>query len=295
MKFLQSFSIICLLALVAACDQQESQELTKRGYRLERHVSTNGAKPAPGEYAYFQIVMRHQDSIMNTSYGSDQIPRIRIPAEAEYTAETPIIVDALAMMAEGDSATLFFPLDSLDDVPPAFANIKVIEYDLKFVEIKTDEEFKAEMQAVLDERQAEMDAARARKPEVVAMAEQTLADYKAGKLSNLQKTATGLEYFIHEQGTGEVPKSGDMVSVQYYGAFMDGKSFDNSYDQGEPYQFPLGQGRAIKGWDEAIAYINEGTVASLFIPPSLGYGETGYLDIPGNTPLYFLIQLAEVN
>lgn len=298
MKITQIFSLIVLLALLISCGNQETngdQEYTRRGYRLERHVSNNGERPIPGEYAYFQIVMRHKDSIFNTSYGSDQIPRIRIPAEEEYTPETPIIVDALAMMSEGDSATLYFPLDSLDQVPPAFADIDVIEYDLKFLEIKSDEEFKAEMQEVMDKRAEEMDAARAKKPEIVAAAEKALADYKAGRFQNLQKTDSGLEYVIHEEGTGPMPKTGDMVSVHYYGAFMDGKSFDSSYDHGEPYTFPLDRGQAIKGWDEGIGYLKEGTRASLFIPPSLGYGETGYSDIPGNTPLYFMVELTEVN
>lgn len=295
MKILQMAFFSGLLALLIACSNSEqSQEQTRRGYRLERHVSNNGAKPVPGEYAYFQIVMRFKDSIINTSYGSEQIPRIRIPAEEEYTKETPVIIDALAMMSEGDSATLYFPLDSLEQRPPAFADIDVIEYDLKFLEIKSDEEFKAEMQEIMDQRAAEMDAAKARKPEIVAMAEQALADYKAGKLQ-LQKTDSGLEYFIHEEGTGEMPGNGDMVAVHYYGAFLDGNSFDNSYDKGEPYRFPLGRGQAIKGWDEGIGYLKEGSVASLFIPPALGYGESGYADIPGNTPLYFLVNLAEVN
>lgn len=287
--------IVLLTGILIACQQETTGDLTRRGYRLERHVSTNGPHPAPGEYAYFQIVMRHKDSILNTSYGSDQIPRIRIPEEDEYTKETPIIIDALAMMSEGDSATLYFPLDSVEELPPAFAGMEMIEYDLKFVEIKTDEEFKAEMQAVLDQRNADMEITRARKPEIMQMAEKALADYKAGRLTNLQKTASGLEYAIHQEGSGAVPAAGDMVSVHYYGTFMDGKSFDNSYDHGEAYEFPLGQGRAIKGWDEGIGYLKEGTTASLFIPPALGYGESGYLEIPGNTPLYFLVELTGVN
>ncbi|MCL4117245.1 UNVERIFIED_CONTAM: hypothetical protein GTU68_041228 [Idotea baltica] len=86
-----------------------------------------------------------------------------------------------------------------------------------------------------------------------------------------------------------------MAAVQYYGAFMDGKKFDTSFEQGEPFRFPLGQGRAIKGWDEAVALFKKGTVASLFIPPALGYGEAGYLDIPGNAQLYFLVELVGIN
>ena len=297
MKTINLSIILGTVLVLIACQNQESTsgDLTRRGYRLQTHVSTNGPKPVPGEYAYFQIVMRHGDSILNTSYGSDQIPRIKIPTEEEYTKETPIILDALALMAEGDSATLYFPTDSLDDIPPAFAHIKLIEYDLKFLEIKTDEEFQAEMQAVLKEREEAMAAAQAKRPEIIEEATKALAAYKAGNLKNLQKTESGLEYVIHDEGTGDMPQQGDMVSVHYYGAFMDGKRFDDSYEMGEPYRFPLGQQRAIKGWDVGVALLKKGAVASFFIPPALGYGESGYMDIPGNTPLYFRVQLMSIN
>jgi FKBP-type peptidyl-prolyl cis-trans isomerase len=284
-----------ILLVSCSSNEQASGDLTRRGYRLERHVSTNAAKPVPGEYAYFQIIMRHGDSVLNTSYGSDQIPRIKIPTEEEYTKETPIIIDALALMAAGDSATLYFPTDSLDDIPPQFAHIKMIEYDLKFLEIKTDEEFQAEMQAVLKEREDAMAEAQAMRPEIEAKAAKALNEYNAKTIQNLQKTDSGLEYVIHSEGTGELPQPGDMVAVHYYGTFYDGKRFDDSYEMGEPYRFPLGQGRAIQGWDIGVGLLKKGSVASLFVPPALAYGETGYLDIPGNTPLYFLVELTAIN
>ncbi|NND35294.1 MAG: hypothetical protein HKN76_22085 [Saprospiraceae bacterium] len=297
MKILNFSIILSAIVVIISCGSEDASkgDLTRRGYRLEKHISTNGPKPVPGEYAYFHIVMRHGDSVLNSSYGSDQIPRIKIPTEEEYTKETPIIIDALALMSEGDSATLFFPTDSLDDIPPAFAHIKLIEYDLNFLEIKTDEEFKEEMQAVLKEREEQIAEAQAIRPEIVEKAAQALAAYNAGNLPNLQKTDSGLEYVIHDEGTGDLPAPGDMVSVHYYGTFMDGKRFDDSYEMGEPYTFPLGQQRAIAGWDVGIALLNEGATASFFIPPALGYGEAGYMDIPGNTPLYFRVQLMSIN
>lgn len=297
MRILHLSTILISLLFLIACSSKEeaSGDLTRRGYRLEKHVSANAAKPVPGEYAYFQIIMRHGDSVLNTSYGSEQIPRIKIPTEEEYTKETPIIIDALALMAPGDSATLYFPTDSLDDIPPQFAHIKMIEYDLKFLETKTDEEFKAEMQAVLKEREDAMAATQAMRPEIEARAAKTLNEYNAKTIQNLQTTDSGLEYVIHTEGAGEVAKPGDMVAVHYYGTFYDGKRFDDSYEMGEPYRFPLGQGRAIQGWDIGVGLLKKGSVASFFVPPALAYGESGYLDIPGNTPLYFLVELESIN
>ncbi len=74
MRILESTLILSLVVLFAACQPESTTgEMTRRGYELVKHVSTGGQMPQPGEYAYFQIVMRHGDSILNTSYGSDQI------------------------------------------------------------------------------------------------------------------------------------------------------------------------------------------------------------------------------
>ena len=293
MKTRSLYSLLIIL-LVVGCGQDNTDQTTRRGYRYVHHVDEAGQKAVPGEYAYFNIVMRHGDSILNTSYGMADIPRIRIPNAEEFSTETPIIVDALEIMGKGDSLTLYYPLDSLENVPPAFAHIDVVEYDLALVDIKTGEEYQAEMDSILALRQVEMQATQARKPEVAAFASETLSDYNQGNLG-VETTPSGLKYIIHEEGTGDMPSPGDMVSVHYFGTFMDGNSFDTSFEGGEPFTFPLGQGRAIPGWDEGIAYLMEGAKASLIVPPALGYGETGYMDIPGNTTLYFYVELKEVN
>ena len=290
MKNLNPAIFLFLILFVSGC-KQESNDVTYRGYKLVRHISNQTAQPLAGEYAYFHINLRHKDSIINTSYGSDQIPRLRIPAQDEFNRETPIYVDALALMAKGDSATLYCPIDSLGQVPPAFADMDILEFDLKMLDIKTDAEYQEEMQVALDDRQREMEESRARKDEISEFAAKALDDYKKGAYPDMIKTPSGLEYVIHKDGTGTVPKSGQMVSVHYYGTYMDGKVFDTSFEQGEPYRFPLGQGRVIKAWDEGIGYLKPGSMASLFVPPELAYGETGYMGIPGNTPLYFLVEL----
>ena len=290
----QAILFASAILMMVSCATEPERAMSPRGFEYIKHVSSGGEVVKPGEYAYFNIVMRHKDSVLNSSYGESDMPRIRIPSAEEYTEQTPVVVDALAIMAKGDSVTLFYPLDSLENVPPAFADIDVIEYDLIMEDIKDEMAYEAEMNAAMQEREAAAKQLQERLPEVSALAAETLAAYNKGTL-NVTKTPSGLEYIIHEEGTGARPSNGDMTAVQYFGTFMDGKKFDSSFDSGRAFSFPIGQQRAIGGWDEGIAYLKEGAKASLIVPPSLGYGETGYMDIPGNTTLYFYVELEKVN
>ena len=106
------------------------------------------------------------------------------------------------------------------------------------------------------------------------------------------KTASGLTFIITKHGTGALAKVGDTVSVHYTGTLTDGTKFDSSRDRGEPIEFPLGQGRVIKGWDEGIAKMHVGDQAILIIPPSIGYGSRGAGDaIPPDATLIFIVEL----
>ena len=88
-------------------------------------------------------------------------------------------------------------------------------------------------------------------------------------------TASGLTYIITKHGTGEQLKAGDNIIVNYTGLLTNGLKFDSSLDRDEPFSFPLGAGRVIKGWDEGFAKLKIGDHATLIIPPSIGYGARG--------------------
>jgi peptidylprolyl isomerase len=109
-------------------------------------------------------------------------------------------------------------------------------------------------------------------------------------------TASGLRYVDLVEGSGASPTTGDRVEVHYTGWLEDGKKFDSSHDRREPFVFPLGLGRVIRGWDEGVATMKVGGRRRLTIPPQLGYGDRGAgRVIPPGATLVFEVELLRIN
>jgi FKBP-type peptidyl-prolyl cis-trans isomerase len=107
---------------------------------------------------------------------------------------------------------------------------------------------------------------------------------------------SGLKMHILHKGDGPMAKQGQAVSVHYRGYLLKGKIFDESYKRGQPFAFPLGAGRVIKGWDEALSNLNVGTRALIYLPPDLAYGNRGAgADIPPGATLVFDVLFMGIN
>ncbi|NIR43562.1 MAG: FKBP-type peptidyl-prolyl cis-trans isomerase [Gemmatimonadetes bacterium] len=105
-------------------------------------------------------------------------------------------------------------------------------------------------------------------------------------------TESGLQYIVVREGSGDTATPGQQVQVHYTGWLEDGTKFDSSVDGGEPFDFALGAGRVIQGWDEGVAGTQVGEMRRLIIPSELGYGQRGAGGvIPPNADLIFDVEL----
>ena len=108
-------------------------------------------------------------------------------------------------------------------------------------------------------------------------------------------TASGLKYIDAVVGTGVSPKAGQSVKVHYTGWLENGKKFDSSVDRDQPFDFIIGTGQVIKGWDEGVSTMKVSGKRKLTIPSELGYGSRGAgSDIPPNATLIFDVELLGV-
>ena len=108
-------------------------------------------------------------------------------------------------------------------------------------------------------------------------------------------TPSGLQYKDLVVGTGEGARSGATAVVHYTGWLMDGTKFDSSLDRGVPFEFVIGRGQVISGWDEGVGSMNVGGKRELIIPPGLGYGDRGAGGIiPPGATLKFEVELLEL-
>ena len=107
-------------------------------------------------------------------------------------------------------------------------------------------------------------------------------------------TASGLQIKTLVVGTGDKAEPGKTAIVHYTGWLLNGTKFDSSVDRGTPFEFPLGAGRVIKGWDEGVATMNIGGKVELIIPPDLAYGPSGAGGvIPPNATLKFEVEFLD--
>ena len=123
-----------------------------------------------------------------------------------------------------------------------------------------------------------------------------IAAARIGSAATVVKLAGDETYVDLRAGKGVAAKAGDTVRVHYVGTLADGTKFDSSRDRGQPFDFPLGGGQVIPGWDEGVVGMRVGGLRKLTIPPALGYGASGAGDkIPPNATLVFTIELLAIN
>jgi FKBP-type peptidyl-prolyl cis-trans isomerase len=152
----------------------------------------------------------------------------------------------------------------------------------------------SEVTAALQDLVIEMRKARITRDSLRVANQDSFLEKNKGEVG-IVVTESGLQYIVITQGSGEVAKDGDTVSVHYTGSLLDGTEFDSSIKRNSPLSIVLGEGQLIKGWVEMLRLMKKGDKVKTWIPSSLGYGEQGNHVIPGNSLLVFEIELIDIN
>jgi len=230
---------------------------------------------------------------------------VRVTLQPITPKEMGIEPEAFALLQPGDSGVFRFNADTLYKrnariLAPAALKRKgnFLVMTVKAVGVQTREAAMAEAVADQQKMQTEQQrqlrtyaAGQDKKDDVI------LQEYlKKNNLTATKTTPSGVRIIVTQPGTGANAKPGQTVSVTYRGTLLDGKEFDSSAKQGgKPFDFPLGRGQVITGWDDALQQLNKGSKATILIPSSLAYGKDGRLPvIPANSPLRFDIELVDV-
>jgi peptidylprolyl isomerase len=133
---------------------------------------------------------------------------------------------------------------------------------------------------------------------VVTVSQSTLTPSNLIAMDNSENqvtTPSGLKYVEIVEGTGDTPVKGQTISVHYTGTLESGKKFDSSRDRNEAFEFQIGEGQVIKGWDEGLSTMKVGGRRKLIIPAELGYGARGAGGaIPPNATLIFDVELLKI-
>lgn len=245
-------------------------------YRITKKGT--GPMPKNGD----NVSMNYTGKLLNDSvFDSNVLPRFNHVEPFIFKLGTGQVIQGwekgVAMLPKGTKATLYIPSGmayGLNGRPPMIPANSILIFDVEVVDVKGDES------AMNDDK--------------------VIQDYlKSHKVKNAVKTASGMYYSITKLGTGPKPLAGQTVSMNYTGKLTTDTVFDSniipSFGHVQPFEFPLGQGRVIKGWDEGVALLPVGTKAVLYIPSAMGYGAAGSPPvIPQNAPLVFEVEVVEI-
>jgi FKBP-type peptidyl-prolyl cis-trans isomerase len=293
MKFNVLAIMLGVALLITSCKPSETK--TPSGYKYTLVTKGSGNEAKAKDFVYFTAkVTSDGGKLLNEIKEGPQMPSLQIPETFATGKEANPILEMISKARVGDVYQMIMPMDSIPQKSPEMAEFKHLVYDIKIIKVLSEEDNKKYVEAQQAEMQAKVAANMEKLPAIEELVKTTLADYKAGKLET-KSLPSGLKYYIVKEGEGANAADGQTVSVHYYGTLMDGTMFDNSFQRGQTFQFPVGSGQVIKGWDEGFTQLNKGAKAFLFIPSALGYGPDGSPPaIPADAELMFYVELDEI-
>lgn len=296
---------VCLpaLLLLAACTQRfPGYQKTETGlyYKFYSH-DLSAQQPNQTDILKVAMTCYLGDSV----YYDFQQTNNQVYAQLKESVFPADLNEAYAMMHLGDSASFYIKADSVAyryyGKQPEAVGLKAddyFRYEIKLLEIKTPEEFKAEIEqmslAVRNAVQEEQSPEEVKDLQTLkAESEKAFADYlKANGI--VDYTSSGLYYKRQVTTDGAVPQKGQKVVIKYVATFIDGTPLGNSDELGGSFDLVYGNGAVIKGLEEGIGMMHLGEKTRFVLPYPLAYGVNSYQNIPACSNLVFDVELVEI-
>lgn len=273
------FPNIIMLLIFGACASSGGFKKTDSGFEYNMLKDAEGRTVKMGDFLTLNMSFATMnDSTLFNTFSNDEPLNFKFQESLFNGA----INEGLMMMSAGDSASFLVPASKVyGDQLPAFLKAEdKLQYTVSLIKI-----------ASAAEQQKEQEESIAAQ---IVKDDNALQGYIKEKGYTAEKTESGLYYVVNKEGNGQFPKPGQKVKVHYTGTLLNGEKFDSSKDRNQEFEFPVGQGRVIKGWDEGIPKFSKGGSGILLIPSNLGYGTRGAgPKIPANSPLIFEIELID--
>ncbi len=236
-----------------------------------------------GDNVMMHIRVYVSDSMLFDSYKLNN--NEAVPAAIVTPQFNGDIMEILPMLVAGDSVNLLVHQDSLyrNGMRPPYAKVgDWVKYQINLLSVKSKLEYLKEQDDV-------------KEASLIVDKEKIDKYLEDQKLKNVSQTNTGLYYQITQQGTGENIAVGKEVSMNYTGYLLDGTVFDSNvkpeFSHVQPFNFTLGKGMVIPGWDQGIEKLKVGSKAKLIIPSALAYGNRAVSTIPANSVLVFDVEV----
>jgi FKBP-type peptidyl-prolyl cis-trans isomerase FkpA len=292
-KQVKFLSIVVAAVALATAGCKQAPKYTKFNNSLDYKIYADGKgeKAKDGQIALMRISRIVGDSVMYSSdkeNGGEPMPN-PIRAAADVNDPSALILK----MRAGDSIVMKYNADSAfhGQTPDFYKKGDDILLTVKLDKLFKDE---AEFQAYNAKKQ-EASAAELKPKE-----DKIIAEYLAKNNLTAQKTAKGTYYVITTPGAGANAAQGNTCVMNYTGSLLDGTKFDSNIEKefghaGQPFEFPVGEGRVIPGWDDALQMFNKGSKGILLIPSYLAYGKAGSPPkIPSNSVLRFDVEVKDI-
>lgn len=281
------FSMACLSAmmLLTSCDQKfPGYKKTTDGLYYKFHNQNLSAeKPQLTDFMKVDMACYLNDTLYYDFQAKQQDVFTQL-LEPVFPGD---LQEAYAMMHLGDSASFYVKADSVAmkyyELDPAAVGLKAgdyFRYEVKLVELQTQDEFKAN----IEKMKASMEAA----------SKKALEDYVTNNNITVTPEPSGIYIIPLEKGKGRCPVKGEQVEVDFASYLLDGKSVGSTLDNPEKLKFVLGEGLTIKGWEEIVPKMHLGERVRAIIPFDQAYGEHSVGSIPSYANLVYDIKLLNI-